>query len=265
MSGLYFRVSLIFLAASAGFAQTTSQSPRFEAASVRRNTSPPGAYPSSESPGGVRFIQYSLSNLLMRAFNIKRYQLIGPSWLQAEYYDVVAKAPEGTTRDQLSPMLQSLLVERFQIKFHRETRELPAYAIIVDKNGPKLKASDEHGDPQAAMFSRSGHIEVKTVERLASLLSIYMDRPVQDMTGVHGTFDIRLDVSPDELPGLARRFPQSANRGLSGSQTDGPSAENQPSRSLASALRDLGLRLESRKASFDCIVVDAAQKTPAEN
>ncbi len=263
-------VAVLALAATAGIGLSFSQKPTFEVASVKRNISspPPLLGQSAVGRGGVRLINYSLLALLIKAFNVKGYQIIRPSWLDTEHYDVIAKAPEGATPGQFPVMLQNLLVDRFQMKFHLESRELPAYVILVDKGGPKLKPFRGGSDPLAASrvrFSSSGHLEAKSIENLASMLSISMDRPVLDMTGIHGTFDIKLDISRDQLPGLTRRLPRPSPVAGGPSWSDGPSPEAPPSNSLSSALKTLGLKIKSRKEPIDCIVIDKVEKDPTPN
>jgi uncharacterized protein (TIGR03435 family) len=91
----------------------------------------------------------SLADLIPIAFKLKPYQVSGPDWLKgSQRFDILAKLPEGSNKDQVPEMLQSLLAERFQLKYHRETRELPIYALVVSKGGHKLKESPP--EPEAA-------------------------------------------------------------------------------------------------------------------
>ena len=83
----------------------------------------------------------SLAELLPRAFRVQPYQISGPDWLSEQRFDIHATIPMGVSREQVPEMLQGLLAERFKLKLHREKKDLPAYALIVGKNGPKLKES----------------------------------------------------------------------------------------------------------------------------
>jgi uncharacterized protein (TIGR03435 family) len=84
----------------------------------------------------------SLADLIPIAFKLRPYQISGPDWLKgSQRYDILAKLPEGSNKDQVPEMLQSLLADRFQLKYHRETRDLPIYALVVSKGGHKLKES----------------------------------------------------------------------------------------------------------------------------
>jgi uncharacterized protein (TIGR03435 family) len=96
----------------------------------------------SMDPGRIALNGDPLKVILMEAFKVKMDQIVGPSWLDADCFSIVAKMPEGATRDQLPAMLQALLVERFKLAIHKETHLRAGYALIVDKNGPKFKESD---------------------------------------------------------------------------------------------------------------------------
>ena len=256
-------------------AQAPPKPPAFEVASVKRAApvSAPAARPGAarstgldqrEDPATVSYTDYPLRPLLMKAYNVKRYQIAGPSWLDTEHYDIVAKPPDGATREQIPAMLQSLLVERFQMTVRRETREQPVYALIVGKNGPNLKKTDKPND--GVGFSTSGHLGAGSVGALANLLSSFMDRPVLDMTGIQGNFDISLDVSMDDLIGLRRMMSTAgAQTGGDAASGSGPAPEISPQASIFTAIQQLGLKLEPRKEPIEMIVIDKAEKVPTEN
>src|SRR5579863_9583054 len=135
----YMRSAILPLMACAAFAQTG-----FEAASVKRTAdrwSPLRGGPGTSSPGQLSGVA-TLKVLVMRAYGLKDYQVSGPAWMDSERYEIAAKIPAGATRSQVSLMLQGLLADRFGLAIHRETRELPIFALLVGKNGPKLRASD---------------------------------------------------------------------------------------------------------------------------
>jgi uncharacterized protein (TIGR03435 family) len=190
----------------------------------------------------------SFQSILLRAFNLENYQLIAPDWMRTQpYFDIVAKIPEGVSKDRVPEMLQALLKDRFKLEVHRGTRELSVYALIIGKNGPKLKDAP----PGATLTLRGGafvngvsHIHtVSNMDSLAFFMNTYLDRPVLDRTGLTGTYDIDLDVSRDLDSG------------------PGP----MPMLDLKSAVEPLGLKLDPRKESFEIIVVDHAEKAPTEN
>jgi uncharacterized protein (TIGR03435 family) len=91
----------------------------------------------------------SLAELVRQAYSLKSYQLTAPDWMSGERYDIHAKLPEGATKDQVPEMLQSLLLDRFKLTFHRETKEDPVYGLIVGKNGLRLKEVAPDTPPSA--------------------------------------------------------------------------------------------------------------------
>jgi len=130
------------------FAQTEAQ-PSFEVASVKPAAPQPMGRimvgmrggPGSGDPGQINYSYVSLRNLVMNAYDVKGYQVSGPGWLDSERFDVVAKIPPNTTKEQFKLMLQNLLAERFKLTLHHETKESPMYALVVAKGGSKMKES----------------------------------------------------------------------------------------------------------------------------
>jgi len=125
-----------------------AQAPQFEAASVKpaspdargiRCTGGPG----TSDPGLLRCENYSLSYLVMMAYNLRSFQLAAPGWMESARYDVMARIPAGAGNQQFQLMLQRLLAERWKLQAHFEKRDMAVYALTVDKNGPKLKDSQE--------------------------------------------------------------------------------------------------------------------------
>jgi uncharacterized protein (TIGR03435 family) len=269
------RIAALALACSA-----YAQGPAFEVASVKRSEPiTPELVESGRLKIGVtidarsvRMSQMSLFDLTSLAYQVKPHQVAAPQWTTSERYDIQAKLPEGGSRGQVPAMLQTLLAERFAMRVHRETREFNVLALVQAKGGHKLKASPPGPDGDAAPSPqiRGGvtvgpggaqthtgpggdsritpapngalHIETKkvTMKSLADFLFRYVDRPVVDMTDAPGLFDAEFDISDEEAPD--------------------PSGV-----SLRSSLQKLGLRLESRKAPAEVIVVDAAEKVPTAN
>jgi uncharacterized protein (TIGR03435 family) len=200
--------------------------------------------------------------LLAGAFSLKLYQISGPSWMDTERYDITARAPDGTTTETVRKMMQTLLIERFGMKIHREDQVRPVYVLEVAKGGFKLKPAED-ADPASAdrtRFSTNGHMEAKTLGSLANMLSAFMDRPVLDRTGLTGLYNISLDVSPEDLAGFQRL--KSARHELDDS---GATPVEDQTNSVFSALKDLGLRLSARKMPVETLVVDHAEKIPTEN
>jgi len=298
-------VVLFVCGSAAGFGQTApTPLPQFEVASIR--PSPPGA-PAQLSLGlridgaQVSLRQFALKDELAVAFNVKQYQISGPDWLATERFDIVAKLPDGAPRDQVRPMLQALLVDRFQMKTHHETRDFPVYALVVAKGGLKMKelppdpASGEGTDGDnggnkagnagnvnvavsagrggavvsygnGAYFSMgSNRFEAKRMQMrfVADMLARFTDKPVVDMTGLEGRYDFTLDFTQEDFRAMMIRAAIASGMALP------PEAiqlmESASGDSLFAALQTLGLKLDSRKAPLEVLVVDHAEKTPTEN
>ncbi len=133
----------------------------FEAASVKPSALPAGnraIRPGQQGgPGGVdpcrlTYTMSTIRELMVDAYGVKRSQIPGgPGWLDSEQFDIVAKVPGGATKEQVKLMLQNLLAERFKLALHRETKEMPIYALVVGAKGPRLKESTVgEGGAQAA-------------------------------------------------------------------------------------------------------------------
>jgi uncharacterized protein (TIGR03435 family) len=151
---------LIIFASCAAFGQGAAESPTFEVASVKpAEPQSPGQMrvrmsggPGTPDPGQLTYTNVSLKNVLINAYDVNDYQINGPKWLDGERFDIVAKIPQGATKEQFRLMLQNLLAERFKLALHHETKELPMYALVVGKGGPKLKEAVEEDatTPQGA-------------------------------------------------------------------------------------------------------------------
>jgi uncharacterized protein (TIGR03435 family) len=123
--------------------------PAFEVASIKLHQAVPGPFRSSSSieTGGINFTNVNLKGCIRAAYGVQPNRILGgPDWLTEERYDIVAKAASAVPKAQLMLMLQTLLEDRFQLKLHRETTELPIYALVVAKNGPKIHAGEEDGE-----------------------------------------------------------------------------------------------------------------------
>ena len=149
-----------FAVAVCGFLAAFAQTPAggkltFEVATIRPYTPPQGRMvinggrggPGSADPGRITRTGATLHDLLMTAYDVKRYQVTGPAWMDSERYDIVAKVPAGATKEQVKVMWQNLLADRFGVVFHREQKEFSVDELVVAKGGPKLKPTDV--DPNA--------------------------------------------------------------------------------------------------------------------
>jgi uncharacterized protein (TIGR03435 family) len=236
---------------------------KFEVASIKPAQS--GAYGGGirPAPGGERYIatNITLKLLITVAYRIRADQVAGgPAWMDTAVYDMNAKAERPSSVEELHAMLQNLLADRFQLRFHRETKEMPIYALAIDKNGPKLKAHEAHsaGDPFIDQtidhFPQvTWHATFAPMDYFAWRLSMILDRPVVDETGLKGGYDFDLSFTRDLPPGMQ---PGALPNGES-IDTSGPT--------IFEALRkQLGLKLERQKGPAETLVIDHAEK-PVEN
>lgn len=219
----------------------------FDVASIKSHLPTPGPFRSSTQvdPQGIRYSNVILKSAIAQAYSVASYQITGgPEWLGLERYDIVAKAAAPAPKPQLMLMVRTLLEERFGLRLHQETRELPIYALVVGKGGPKIRlvadtgATEIGGGDDHQLTARQ-----VSMEALARTLSRQFGRQVVDMTGLQGVFDFNLDYAPDEV-----------------APSDGGSAP-----SIFTALQEqLGLRLEARKGPVEVVVIDHADK-PSQN
>jgi uncharacterized protein (TIGR03435 family) len=298
------RICIALAMASATFA-AAAQTLSFEVASVKPTApSPDGRVrfmvrggPGTSDPGQITYQGRSLKDLISSAYGVKSFQVSGPGWLDTERFDIVAKIPEGTTKEQFNVMMQNLLAERFKLVVHREKKDFPLYELTIAKGGPKLKPSTE--DPSAAAgppppgpppIGKDGFPQVpagrpammmnflpggqrrlmamvQPVSTLADMLSNLMDGPVIDKTGLTGKFDFTLEFTPEQGFGAgplgAAPPPQPPN--ADPGQPAGLAAADQLSGLFTALQEQLGLKLERKKGPLDVWVVDRAEKVPAEN
>jgi len=280
---------LTVVTATAALAQTPAARPEFEVASVKVSapiTDAAGLNVGVHIDGAmVRCTYLSLLNYLNMAYDVKDFQIIGPDWLSSEHYDIVAKRPDGVEGEKaLRGMMASLLQDRFKLTMHRETKDLPAYALVVGKGGMKIKElpPDADGadtgkvDVNVTGGGRGGTVvnlgggstltyglnklEAKkvTFASVVDSLSKFLSRPVVDMTGLTGRYDFTLDYSIEELRNLVRSSGGDASRIPDFGGGD-------PTISIFTSVEALGLKLEARKAPVEVIVIDSAQKAPTAN
>ena len=239
----------------------------FDVISVKPNKSSLGAYglvTTGFTADGFRGANVPVHSLLLQAYGLHEGEVIGePAWASSEVFDIEAKvagpdvaAFSKLDSDQRQAMLQQVLAERFKLAAHRETRELPVYALSVAKGGPKLKESAI--DPSVpASARRGGGIRMSmgmisanecTIPYFLSMLSRQLGRTILDRTGLTGNYDFTLRWMPDN--------------GTSAS-SDGAQADALPS--IFTALQEqLGLKLESTKAPASVLVIDHLER-PSQN
>ena len=177
-----------------------AQTATFEVASVKIHKGGGGTTREIE-PGKMRYLNITLGEFIMMAYGVKRYQITGPDWAvnnaSSDRYDIVAKAARDDPPGQMRQMIGPLLSERFRLQFHRETRELPVFALIVAKGGPKFKEGD--GGESSAYPDGKGGISFKNypMDALATLLSNMpaLGRAVVDRTGLSGKYTFAANLS----------------------------------------------------------------------
>ena len=284
------RSIIICILAAVAFGQARRE---FEVASVR----PVGDVPPAQINVGlhidgaqVRITYLSLKDYIGLAYRVKLNQIVGPDWLGSQRFDIAAKLPDGAAQSDVPVMLQALLAERFQMKMHREMKEFPVYALEVAKTGLKITESASDGNSDAGntgalniaaggndagatiSFGNGSYftlgrttLEGKrlTMGTFAEMLTRFLDRPVVDMTGLKGNYDLTLDLSPEDRTAMLIRSAISAGVVLPPQALaliDGVSND-----SLFNSLKKAGLTLEPRKAPLEVLVIDQIQKTPTEN
>ena len=219
---------------------TLTLAQEFEVASIKPTATKDGSFTFDFPPGG-RFTgrNLTLQNLLRIAYELENYQISGgPSWINSAGFDIQAKAATG--KAEVRQMVQSLLADRFQLAVHRETRQLPIYALVVGKTGPKLQPAASSAVP--ARSQKMGRLITPkmSMTELANILTFDLKRPVKDETGLKGDFAFTLEWAP----------------GL-GESDDGPSL-------FAAVQEQLGLKLLSTKGPIEVLVIDHVEK-PSEN
>ena len=287
----------LFLACSLA-GQTTPTTPTFDVATVKR-AAPTGTGtgleglpqsvtdqvafqggPGTRTPNRIRYLGVTLKALLIRAFDLKPEQILGPSWLGREKYDVVANVPHGTSPEVLRLMLQELLKERFQIQLHNEQKRMSVYRLTTSKDGPKLQAAESvlafgtdldtvaaiqksNAAKLKAMMAESAKRHVEggaprrsfqlphaTVAGFATTLSSYLDRPVKDETNLEGFYSFSLWWTPDAKV-----------------KSEGTEVLDAPlGPTIFTAVEEqLGLKLQPANEQLDVLVIDKATKIPTDN
>jgi len=329
MSRLFLPITgvVLMFGAGAAFCQTPAAPLAFEVASIKPAPTITPAMVQSGKPihagmkidaARVDIGYFGLMELITKAYDVKPYQISGDDGITAlsaqmtnQRFDIVAKMPEGTTKEQVPEMLRTLLAERFKLKVHRETKEHAVYALVVGKGGPKMKeaeplaiaptvspdggpapppstgsnqvtvnvnsgkggatVSDGQGGKQTMAPSADGksmHMENSriTMSDFAAGLAPMLDKPVVDMTELKGYYQIAMDIPMEELMAIARKAGAMVPApGGDAARAPADAAADPSSGSIFATVQQLGLKLESRKAPIEHIVIDHVDKMPTEN
>ena len=226
----------------------------------------------------VEYLHMTLRQLVSEAYRVQPFQIVCPDWFLKDRFDVLAKMPEGARAEEARGMLQLLLEDRFGLTMHRESRELAVTALVIGPNGAKLKesAGDPAGKPEVrkGSFSVMSGVAVRvdvdeatstvrfdawkaTMGDLARFLMNFGaggSRPVVDLTGLTGAYDIQL-----EMPVSMFRAAPSTGPG------PGDEASEPGAGPVTRSLKRHGLELKNTKAPVEHLVVDRAERTPREN
>jgi uncharacterized protein (TIGR03435 family) len=266
----------MIVTATSGWAQS------FDVASVKQNKS------GEQRSLGIRYLpggrltatNASLYGIIANAYSTSSQSVRlsgGPDWIRSERYDIEAAAPEGAIPSGASPqllnekmrlMLQKLLADRFQLTIRRETKEIPVYAVVVSKSGPKLQKAkiDEKNCVESPApgeipchgvsggQGRGVHAQALSIADLAGFVENWTDRPVVDQTGIQGLFKIDTD-------GWTPLLPQQGPA----ADSDEAKAVADPSRpTLFDVFEQLGLKLERTKAPIETFAIEHVER-PSEN
>lgn len=267
-----------------------NQEPRFEAISIKLSPQWTGGGmppiqsrqggPGTPSPTRVNFRHYPLRDLVTQAYGVQSYQISGPAWmldvkyLQTDTFEVDATLPPGATKDDYAVMLQAALAERFNLKTHREKKQMTGYALVVDAHGHKLRVAPNEpastDPPVPIAFGATGkdgfaiappghsglfvialadRMRVKFMRQTAAqfanwLTAVGVKRPVTDRTGLTEKYDFIIEYRREDT-----------------NSTDDGAAPN-----LFGALQSqLGLKLAAEQAEVEMLVIDRCDRRPSAN
>jgi uncharacterized protein (TIGR03435 family) len=227
--------TFLFFCALIG-AQDTA--PVFEAASVKINNSGPestnGFFP---TPGRLRATNVTLQQLIQAAWHINAGLLFGAAaWMETDRFDIDARAAGKSGFEDDLVMLRGLLADRFQLRFHGETRQLRTQELVVAKGGPRLQTSKDQ-DQKERVNIRSTEISGIAIpfDHFVSILAAQLEYPIVNQTGLSGKYDLTLKYTRGDSP----------DSGAS---------------SVFAALKDLGLKMETRRGPVEVFVIDSAAR-----
>jgi len=238
----------------------SGQTPKFEIADV--HVSAPGTSPNGGFiPGGRLEIRgVTMLNLISIAYDTEdEYVVGGPGWLSSDKFDVIAKAPAGKSDEKLlQEMVRNLLIDRFQMKAHKDKRDMPVFVLSVAKGGAKLHKAAKDG-PSDVLPQDTGQRGLNRIictsckmSNLAGFLPEsarnFVTHPVVDETGLEGAYDFQLEWMGVNVYRAAKANP------------DGP-----PAVSPFDAVEKLGLKLEQQNRPMPVVVVDSVNETPTPN
>ncbi len=244
------------LSSAVAVGQAPATVPAFDVASVKPSqhlVGPDYNNQLSYSPTGIIARNVTLKRLVAEAYQLQLNQVLGPSWLDKNEYDIEARSAGAGTREQHGVMLRSLVAQRFKLTQHSETREMRVYELVIGKSGPKIHPIGGGENPTA----QTGFHFHGDLRQFADLLTVQLSIPaadnpaeparasasptlVLDKTELPGIFDFSVDIHPELGTDMFATWQR--------------------------ALEDqLGLRIEGRKGNVTVLVVDKAERIPTEN
>src|SRR5579883_68945 len=249
---------VLIVLTSLAFSQTNEPLPSFEAADV--HGSPRSANPNVQSMGGfVRGGRYQFKNatmvdLIASAYSVEAEKVLGgPSWLETDRFDILAKAPASATNATAKLMLRSLLADRFKLVLHNEDKQMNAYVMTALKAGPQMKQSTrggptncqaQPGEPPNTVIACTNMSMSTLAQVLRQLDPATFDTPVADMTGLDGGWDFELKFTNRLALGSAGKDATPIQEAFE---------------------KQLGIKLELQKRAITTLVVDTVNRKPTEN
>jgi len=228
------------------------QEPSFDVARVKHVGSAIVTGPSGPQLLGCRYTGNkvecgdTLHGLIENAYGVESWQVQGADWMEGERYEVSATMPEGGTREIGRRMMRRLLAERFGIEFHTVRKEFPVFAMVVASGGVKLKEVEKPASFKLGITAGQGDDTLRFEGKPGIPISSFVaylrgpaGRPIVDETGLTGYYAIDVEWVRDPA--------ERKNAGI------------------LTTLGKIGLKLESRKKTYDVMVIDKASKEPAEN
>lgn len=234
------------------FGQATG--PRFEAATIKLNTSIRVGYNSQFDPERFTFTNGTVQTLIENAYRLKAFQIIGgPNWINSDKWDIAAKAEGPTSISQKFDMVKTLLADRFRMKSHFESRELSLYSLSALDDGPKFHLPKDGENTSLKIGYGSLIAQKYNVAYLADLLTSQLNTQVIDTANLKGFYDFKLEWTP------------APNEGDFLNREDVPTSVSANGPSIFTALKEqLGLALQKGKGPVQVLVIDSIDK-PSEN
>jgi uncharacterized protein (TIGR03435 family) len=197
-------------------------------------------------PGTLRMRDVTVNTCIKWAYGVQDSQILEPNWMGSDRFDIMAKADGPVGDAQMKVMMRALLAERFKLSFHRQEKELKAFALMVAKGGPKLHEAAADGKPSMQNSANGTIAKSTTMRELGDLLSGPLQTPVVDKTGLTGRYDFTIDFTT-YLPEDMKTMRPDATSVL-----------------MVALPGELGLKLEGEKTMVEVMVVDHVEK-PSDN